>query len=133
MGLGIAQQADHMQKEKGQFVAGIAAVALQSGECDIGDLVGLDRFARQLRQQPSDPLLAASDDDGGGTVYKSTDGGATWRRADVPTGTWFDIAFDMDTPLRIFTWEVMSMSGCVRTRSPNSSGVPRTDAIESNN
>ena len=32
----------------------------------------------------------------------STDGGQSWRRADLPTGTFFDIAFDMDTPFRVY-------------------------------
>jgi photosystem II stability/assembly factor-like uncharacterized protein len=32
----------------------------------------------------------------------TTDGGATWKRADLPTATFFDIAYDMDTPFRVY-------------------------------
>ena len=32
----------------------------------------------------------------------SSDGGQTWRRADLPTVTVFSMAFDMDTPFRVY-------------------------------
>ena len=31
----------------------------------------------------------------------TTDGGLNWKRADLPTSTWFDIAYDMDTPFHV--------------------------------
>ena len=32
----------------------------------------------------------------------STDGGVTWTRANIPSSTFFDMAFDMDTPFRVY-------------------------------
>ena len=32
----------------------------------------------------------------------STDGGMTWTRASIPSSTFFDMAFDMDTPFRVY-------------------------------
>jgi hypothetical protein len=31
----------------------------------------------------------------------TTDGGATWKHADLPISTWFDVAYDMDTPFHV--------------------------------
>lgn len=38
--------------------------------------------------------------DGGFRI--STDGGDSWQRAEVPTSTFFSMAFDMDTPFRVY-------------------------------
>src|SRR4030095_13147159 len=37
-----------------------------------------------------------------GGFRMSTDGGQSWRRANLPTETAFDMAFDMDTPFRVY-------------------------------
>ena len=49
---------------------------------------------------PKDTNFMLSGNDSGFRV--TTDGGATWRRANLPTSTIFDIAFDMDTPFRVY-------------------------------
>lgn len=48
---------------------------------------------------PKDPKFLLSGNDSGFRI--STDGGLTWKRADLPVGTWFDIAYDMDTPFHV--------------------------------
>ena len=49
---------------------------------------------------PKNPKFMLSGNDSGFRV--STDGGQTWRRADLPTETVFDMAYDMDTPFRVY-------------------------------
>jgi photosystem II stability/assembly factor-like uncharacterized protein len=49
---------------------------------------------------PKDPKFLLSGNDSGFRI--STDGGQTWKHADLPTSTWFDMAFDMDTPFRVY-------------------------------
>ncbi len=49
---------------------------------------------------PKNTLFMLSGNDSGFRV--TTDGGATWRRASLPTETAFDMAFDMDTPFRVY-------------------------------
>lgn len=49
---------------------------------------------------PKDTKFMLSGNDSGFRV--TTDGGATWRRASLPTETVFDMAFDMDTPFRVY-------------------------------
>src|SRR5262249_51466542 len=49
---------------------------------------------------PKDPKFMLSGNDSGFRV--TTDGGATWKRADLPTSTYFDIAYDMDKPFRVY-------------------------------
>ncbi len=49
---------------------------------------------------PKNTKFMLSGNDSGFRV--TTDGGATWKRADLPTSTFFDIAFDMDTPFRVY-------------------------------
>jgi photosystem II stability/assembly factor-like uncharacterized protein len=48
---------------------------------------------------PKDPKFLLSGNDSGFRV--TTDGGATWKRADLQISTWFDIAYDMDTPFHV--------------------------------
>ena len=49
---------------------------------------------------PKNPKFMLSGNDSGFRV--TTDGGATWTRAALPTTTFFDIAYDMDTPFRVY-------------------------------
>jgi photosystem II stability/assembly factor-like uncharacterized protein len=49
---------------------------------------------------PKDPKFMLSGNDSGFRV--TTDGGATWKHADLPTSTFFDIASDMDKPFRVY-------------------------------
>jgi photosystem II stability/assembly factor-like uncharacterized protein len=60
--------------------------------------VGGDNHAMWI--DPKDTKFMLSGNDSGFRV--STDGGQTWRRAELPTATFFDIAFDMDTPFRVY-------------------------------
>ena len=48
---------------------------------------------------PKDPKFILSGNDSGFRV--TTDGGFNWKHADLPTSTWFDIAYDMDTPFHV--------------------------------
>jgi photosystem II stability/assembly factor-like uncharacterized protein len=48
---------------------------------------------------PKDPKFMLSGNDSGFRV--TTDGGVSWKHADIPSSTFFDIAFDMDTPFHI--------------------------------
>jgi photosystem II stability/assembly factor-like uncharacterized protein len=49
---------------------------------------------------PKNPLFMLSGNDSGFRV--TTDGGATWRHATLPTETAFSMAYDMDTPFRVY-------------------------------
>jgi photosystem II stability/assembly factor-like uncharacterized protein len=49
---------------------------------------------------PKNTKFMLSGNDSGFRV--TTDGGQTWRRAALPTETAFDMAFDMDTPFRVY-------------------------------
>jgi photosystem II stability/assembly factor-like uncharacterized protein len=49
---------------------------------------------------PKNTKFMLSGNDSGFRV--TTDGGATWKRADLPTSTFFDMAYDMDTPFRVY-------------------------------
>jgi len=49
---------------------------------------------------PKDPNFMLSGNDSGFRV--TTDGGANWKRAQLPTSTFFDIAYDMDKPFRVY-------------------------------
>ncbi len=48
---------------------------------------------------PKNPKFMLSGNDSGFRL--TTDGGVTWNRAPLPIGTWFDIAYDMDTPFHV--------------------------------
>jgi photosystem II stability/assembly factor-like uncharacterized protein len=60
--------------------------------------VGGDNHAMWI--DPKNTKFMISGNDSGFRV--TTDGGATWKRADLPTATFFDIAYDMDTPFRVY-------------------------------
>ena len=49
---------------------------------------------------PKNTKFMLSANDSGFRV--TTDGGASWKRADLPTSTYFDIAYDMDKPFRVY-------------------------------
>jgi len=76
--------------------AGAAAGAPPQGGGGRGP--GGDNHAMWI--DPKDPKFMLSGNDSGFRV--TTDGGATWRRGNLPTETAFDIAFDMDTPFRVY-------------------------------
>jgi photosystem II stability/assembly factor-like uncharacterized protein len=59
--------------------------------------VGGDNHAMWI--DPKNTKFMLSGNDSGFRI--TTDGGATWRRANLPTETFFDIAYDMDTPFHI--------------------------------
>ncbi|TAK18742.1 MAG: hypothetical protein EPO35_01095 [Acidobacteria bacterium] len=62
-----------------------------------GGNMGGDNHAMWI--DPKNTKFMLSGNDSGFRV--TTDGGATWRRANLPTETFFDIAFDMDTPFHV--------------------------------
>jgi photosystem II stability/assembly factor-like uncharacterized protein len=63
-----------------------------------GANIGGDNHAMWIDPKNTDFMLSGNDSG----FRVSTDHGQTWRRANLPTGTWFDMAFDMDTPFRIY-------------------------------
>ena len=48
---------------------------------------------------PKDPKFMVSGNDSGFRV--TTDGGRNWKHGQIPTSTWFDINYDMDTPFHV--------------------------------
>jgi len=48
---------------------------------------------------PKDPKIMLSGNDSGFRI--TTDGGAAWKHAEMPISTWFDLAYDMDTPFHV--------------------------------
>jgi len=60
--------------------------------------IGGDNHAMWI--DPKNPKFMLSGNDSGFRV--TTDGGATWKRAELPTSTFFDIAYDMDKPFRVY-------------------------------
>jgi photosystem II stability/assembly factor-like uncharacterized protein len=63
-----------------------------------GANVGGDNHAMWIDPKNTQFMLVGND----GGFRLSTDGGQTWRRASLPTETAFDMAFDMDTPFRVY-------------------------------
>jgi photosystem II stability/assembly factor-like uncharacterized protein len=63
-----------------------------------GANVGGDNHAMWI--DPKNPKFMLVGNDGGFRI--SSDGGQTWRRADLPTVTVFSTAYDMDTPFRVY-------------------------------
>jgi photosystem II stability/assembly factor-like uncharacterized protein len=59
---------------------------------------GGDNHAMWL--DPKDPNFMIVGNDGGFRV--SHDAGVSWTRADIPSSTFFDMAFDLDTPFRVY-------------------------------
>ena len=59
---------------------------------------GVDQHAMWI--DPKNPHLLVLGNDSGFRV--STDGGQTWRRADLPVQTVFSTNFDLDTPFRVY-------------------------------
>ena len=63
-----------------------------------GANVGGDNPAMWIDPKNTQFMLVGND----GGFRISQDGGQTWRRANLPTETAFDMAFDMDTPFRVY-------------------------------
>jgi hypothetical protein len=63
-----------------------------------GANVGGDNHAMWIDPKNTQFMLVGND----GGFRMSTDGGQSWRRANLPTETAFDMAFDMDTPFRVY-------------------------------
>jgi photosystem II stability/assembly factor-like uncharacterized protein len=63
-----------------------------------GANVGGDNHAMWIDPKNTQFMLVGND----GGFRLSTDGGQSWRRASLPTETAFDMAFDMDTPFRVY-------------------------------
>ena len=63
-----------------------------------GANVGGDNHAMWIDPKNTQFMLVGND----GGFRISTDGGQSWRRANLPTETAFDMAFDMDTPFRVY-------------------------------
>ncbi len=59
---------------------------------------GGDNHAMWL--DPKDPNFMLLGNDSGFRV--SRDGGGSWTRADIPSSTFFNMSFDMDTPFRVY-------------------------------
>ena len=59
--------------------------------------VGGDNHAMWI--DPKNTKFMLSGNDSGFRI--TTDGGTTWQRANLPTETFFDIAYDMDTPFHV--------------------------------
>jgi photosystem II stability/assembly factor-like uncharacterized protein len=62
-----------------------------------GANVGGDNHAMWIDPKNTKFMLVGND----GGFRISTDGGQAWRRADLPTETFFDLAYDMDTPFHV--------------------------------
>ena len=62
------------------------------------DAAGGDNHALWI--DPKDSTFMLSGNDSGFRL--STDGGQTWKHAEIPCSTFFDVAFDMDTPFRVY-------------------------------
>jgi photosystem II stability/assembly factor-like uncharacterized protein len=60
--------------------------------------IGGDNHAMWI--DPKNTKFMLSGNDSGFRV--TTDGGATWKRADLPNSTFFDLAYDMDKPFRVY-------------------------------
>jgi photosystem II stability/assembly factor-like uncharacterized protein len=63
-----------------------------------GANVGGDNHAMWIDPKNTDFMLVGND----GGFRVSTDKGQSWRRANLPTETAFSMAFDMDTPFRVY-------------------------------
>jgi hypothetical protein len=63
-----------------------------------GANVGGDNHAMWIDPKNTDFMLSGNDSG----FRVSTDHGQTWRRANLPTETAFSMAFDMDTPFRVY-------------------------------
>jgi photosystem II stability/assembly factor-like uncharacterized protein len=63
-----------------------------------GANVGGDNHAMWIDPKNTNFMLVGND----GGFRMSTDAGQSWRRANLPTETAFDMAFDMDTPFRVY-------------------------------
>jgi len=81
-----------------RFVAPPAATPPAAGPGGGRGGPGGDNHAMWI--DPKDPKFMLSGNDSGFRV--SIDGGATWKRAQLPTSTYFDIAYDMDKPFRVY-------------------------------
>jgi hypothetical protein len=81
-----------------RFVAPAGAAPPAAGPGGGGRGPGGDNHAMWI--DPKDPKFMLSGNDSGFRV--TTDGGATWKHADLPTSTFFDIAFDMDKPFKVY-------------------------------
>jgi photosystem II stability/assembly factor-like uncharacterized protein len=60
--------------------------------------VGGDNHAMWIDPKNTQFMLVGND----GGFRISNDGGQTWRRADIPTSTFFSMAYDMDSPFRVY-------------------------------
>ncbi len=74
-----------------------AAAGAQPAGRGRGANVGGDNHAMWI--DPKNTQFMLSGNDSGFRV--STDGGQTWRRAALPTQTFFDLEYDMDTPFHV--------------------------------
>ncbi len=75
-----------------------AAGAAPAPQAARGGGPGGDNHAMWL--DPKDPNFMLLGNDSGFRVSK--DAGVTWTRANIPSSTFFDMAFDMDTPFRVY-------------------------------
>src|SRR4029079_9579956 len=87
--------------------------------------IGGDNHAMWI--DPKDPKFMLSGNDSGFRV--TTDGGQSWRRADLPTETLFDIAYDMDTPFRIYGVGAEPRQLPRRGRCADRPRQPQADAV----
>jgi photosystem II stability/assembly factor-like uncharacterized protein len=79
-------------------VAGGPPAAGAPPQAGRGANVGGDNHAMWIDPKNTKFMLVGND----GGFRISQDGGQSWRRADLPTETAFDMAFDMDTPFRVY-------------------------------
>jgi photosystem II stability/assembly factor-like uncharacterized protein len=82
----------------GAVAGGPPAAGAPPPQAGRGANVGGDNHAMWIDPKNTQFMVVGND----GGFRLSQDGGQTWRRANLPTETAFDMAFDMDTPFRVY-------------------------------
>ena len=97
LGVSVSRDGGKTFERIGQPPPGVPAAAPATGGRGGGGAGG-DNHAMWI--DPKNPLFIVLGNDSG--FRTTSDGGQTWRRADLPTVTVFSTANDMDTPFRVY-------------------------------
>jgi photosystem II stability/assembly factor-like uncharacterized protein len=95
LGVSVSRDGGKTFERIGQPPPGVPAAAPATGG---RGGAGGDNHAMWI--DPKNPRFIVLGNDSG--FRTTSDGGQTWRRADLPTVTVFSTAFDMDTPFRVY-------------------------------
>ena len=99
LGVSVSRDGGKTFERIGQPPPGVPATAPPAaGAPGGGRGAGGDNHAMWI--DPKNPRFIVLGNDSG--FRTTSDGGQTWRRADLPTVTVFSTAFDMDTPFRVY-------------------------------